>query len=149
MAMFLEKIGFCTTNFIKHILNTWPLQRFKDELNLFTFSVFIMGVGGKILVDCKFNRPIRALVRQVIQSAKILLLPPKYEIIICHPIIQFSNIAIAILDFSLLLLVKLSLLILFASFLVSVLCFFFIGFLSKVIALPTIAIAIVLALSRS
>ena len=36
----------------------------------------------------------------------------------CHPIIQISNIAIAILDFSLLLLVKLSLLILFASFLV-------------------------------
>ena len=38
------------------------------------------------------------------------------------------------------LLVKLSLLILFASFLVSVLCFFFDGFLSKVIALPAIAI---------
>ena len=37
--------------------------------------------------------------------------------------------------------VKLSLLILFASFLVSVLCFFFDGSLSKVIALPTIAIA--------
>ena len=43
----------------------------------------------------------------------------------CHPIIHFS----------LLLLVKLSLLILFASFLVSVLCFLF-----KVIALPTIAL---------
>jgi hypothetical protein len=52
----------------------------------------------------------------------------------------------AILDFSLLLHVKLSLLILFASFFVSVLCFFFDGFLSKVIALPTIAIAIVVAL---
>ena len=63
--------------------------------------------------------------------------------------LHFSNIAIAILDFSLLLLVKLSLLILFASFLVSVLCFFFDGSLSKVIALPTIAIAIVVALSRS
>ena len=37
-------------------------------------------------------------------------------------------------------LVKLSLLTLFAFFLVSVLCFFFDGFLSKVIALPTIAI---------
>ena len=48
-------------------------------------------------------------------------------------------------------LVKLSLLILFAlaAFLVSVLCFFFDGSLSKVIALPTIAIAIVVALSRS
>ena len=41
------------------------------------------------------------------------------------------------------LLVKFSLLILFASFLVSVLCFFFYGFLSEVIALPTITIAIV------
>ena len=58
----------------------------------------------------------------------------------CHPIIHLSNIAIDILDFSLLLLVKLSLLILLASFLVSVLCFFFDGSLSKVIALPTIAI---------
>ena len=67
----------------------------------------------------------------------------------CHPIINFSNIAIAILDFSLLLLVKLSLLIIFASFFVLVLCFFFDGSLSKVIALPTIAIAVVLALSRS
>ena len=66
----------------------------------------------------------------------------------CHPIIHISNIAIAILDFSLLLLVKLSLLILFGSFLVSVLCFFY-GSLSKVIALPTIAIAIVVALSRN
>ena len=54
----------------------------------------------------------------------------------------------AILDFPLLLLVKLSLLILFAFFLVSVLCFFFGSFLSKVIALPTIAIAIVIALSK-
>ena len=62
---------------------------------------------------------------------------------------KISNIAIAILDFSLLLLVKLSLIILFASFLVSVLCFFYDGFLSKVIALPTVATAIVVALSRS
>ena len=42
--------------------------------------------------------------------------------------------------------VKLSLLSLFAPFLVSVLCFFFDGFLSKAIALPTIAISIVVAL---
>jgi hypothetical protein len=38
---------------------------------------------------------------------------------------------------------------LLASFLVLDLCFFFDGFLSKVIALPTIAIAIVVVLSRS
>jgi len=63
-----------------------------------------------------------------------------------HPIIHFSNIAIAILDFSLLIPVKLSLLILFAFFLVSVLCFFFDGSLSKVIALPIIAKAFVVAL---
>ena len=47
----------------------------------------------------------------------------------------FFKFAIAILDFSLLLLVKLSLLILFVSFLVSVNWFFFDGSLSKVIAL--------------
>ena len=35
----------------------------------------------------------------------------------------------------------LSLLILFASFLVSVLCFFFVGSLSKVIALPVVALS--------
>ena len=58
-------------------------------------------------------------------------------------------ILLAILDFSLLLLVKLSRLILFASFLVSVLLFFFDGSLSKVIALSTIAIAIFVALCRS
>ena len=44
-------------------------------------------------------------------------------------------------------LVKLSLLILFAFFFVSVLCFFSDGFLSKVIALPTIAIAITIAVT--
>jgi hypothetical protein len=49
-----------------------------------------------------------------------------------------------ILDFSLLPLVKLSFLILFASFFVSVLCLFFGGSLSKVIALPTIAIVVAL-----
>ena len=76
-----------------------------------------------------------------IQSAKTLLLPQKYEIIMLPSNYSFSNTGIAILDFSLLLLVKLSLFILFASFLVSV--------LSKVIALPTIAIAIVVALSHS
>ena len=61
-------------------------------------------------------------------------------------ILHLSNIAIAIFDFSLLLLCKV---ILFESFLVSILCFFFYVSLSKVIALPTIAIAIVVALSRS
>ena len=68
--------------------------------------------------------------RAYLQSAKILFLPPKYEIIMLP-----SNIAIAMLDFSLLLRVKLTLLILFASFFVSVLCFFFNGSLSNVIAL--------------
>ena len=43
----------------------------------------------------------------------------------CHLIIHFSNIAIVLLDFSLLLPIKLSLLILFATFLFSVLCLFF------------------------
>ena len=107
-----------------------------------------------------------------LQSAKILLLPPKYEINMLpsnHSCFQYcdSNIGLfsivpskvitlnplcilfGISSFSLLFLVKLSLLIHFASFLVSVLCFFSDGFLSKVIALPTIAIAIVVALSRS
>ena len=64
---------------------------------------------------------------------EIILLPFKND--------NFSNIAIAILNFSLLPLVKLSLLIFFTSFFVSVLCLFFDGPLSKVIALPTIAMA--------
>ena len=81
-----------------------------------------------------------------VQSAKILLLPPKYEIIMLPYNHSFSNNAIAILDFSLLLLVKLSLLILFASFLV--LCFFFDCFLSK-LTLSQLLIAIVVALYRS
>ena len=55
---------------------------------------------------------------------------------------HFSNIAIAILDFHLLLLIKLSLLIL----LLSVICVFFEGSHSKVIALPTIALVIRLPL---
>ena len=74
-----------------------------------------------------------------LQLAKIVLLPPNYEIIMVSS--KQSNIAIDIFFIASL---KLSLLILFASFLVSVLCFFCDGFLSKVIALPTIAIAIVL-----
>ena len=77
----------------------------------------------------------------VIQLAKILLLPSKYEIIIVP-----SNIAIAIKDFSLLILVKLSLL---HPFLYQFSLLLFDGFLYKVIALPTIAIAIVVAPSRS
>ena len=60
---------------------------------------------------------------QYVQSAKILLQPPKYEIIMVPSNHSVSNITIAILDFSILHPVKLSLLILFASFLVSVLCF--------------------------
>ena len=61
--------------------------------------------------------------KNILHSAKILLLPSNYEKLRCHPIIYFSNIAIARLNFSLLLLVKFSLLILFPSF-SSVLCFF-------------------------
>ena len=80
-----------------------------------------------------------------IQSAKILLLPLKYKIVM----LPSNHSFFAILDFSLLLLVKLSLLIFFGAFLVLVLCFFFDDSLSKVIALPTIAIAIVVALSCS
>ena len=52
-----------------------------------------------------------------------------------HSIIHFYNIGIAILDFSLLLLVKLSILIPFASFLVSVFFFFFFGSLSLKLSL--------------
>ena len=57
-------------------------------------------------------------------------------------ILKLVSFFCAILDFSLLLLVKLTLLILFVSFLVSVLCFFIDSSLSRVIALPTIAIAL-------
>ena len=54
---------------------------------------------------------------------------------------KISNIAIAILDFSLLLLVKLSLLILLASFLVSALCFFLIALFPKLSDKITLFIA--------
>ena len=61
----------------------------------------------------------------------------------------FSNIAIAIFDFFLLILVKSSLLIFFASlFAITFLLLSFIS-LSIVIALPTIGMAKVVALSRS
>ena len=76
----------------------------------------------------------------IIVTTKIIMLPSN------HSLFQYCEV---ILDFSLLLLVKLSFLILFASFLLAVLCFFFDDPLSKVIALPTIAKAIVIALSRS
>ena len=84
-----------------------------------------------------------------IQLAKIVLLPPKYEIIIMpsnHSFFQYceSNIRL----FSIAPCKVITLLTLFASFFLSVLCFFFDGSLSKVIALLTIAIAIVVALSR-
>ena len=63
---------------------------------------------------------------KIIQSAKILLLSPKYEIII----VPSNHSNFAILDFSLLPLKVITL---------NPLCFFFDGSLSKVIALPTIA----------
>ena len=76
-----------------------------------------------------------------IQSAKILLLPPKYEIIMLpsnHSFFQYcdSNIGLFLIAPC-------------KVFTPKLLCIFFDGFLSKVIALPTIAIAIVVALSRS
>ena len=86
-------------------------------------------------VDC-FS-PLRNELILPKNPAKISLLLLIYEIIMVSS--KYS-----ILDFSLLFLVKLSLLILFAYFLVLVLCS-----LSKVIALLTIAISIVVALSRS
>ena len=49
----------------------------------------------------------------------------------CLPIILFSNVAIAILGFSLLPPVKLSLLIFFSSFMISVLCLFSIAKLEE------------------
>ena len=90
---------------------------------------------GRLFLACEvYRKNMLFIFNYNIQSAKILLLPPKYEKIMV-PSNHFFNIAIAILDFSLLLLVKLSLLIPFAAFLVSVLGFFFDGSLSKVIAL--------------
>ena len=61
----------------------------------------------------------RQQLRQV-QSTKTLLLPPKYKINIYSAIQSFIFPILRILDFFLLLIVKLSLFILFASFLVSV-----------------------------
>ena len=89
------------------------------------------------------------------QNLKVLFIDKIYldtvvKNIIATTKIRNNYVAIQSLIFSLLLLVKLSLSIRFASsFLVSVLCFFFDDFLSKVIALPTIATAIVVALLRS
>ena len=80
----------------------------------------------------------------ILQSAKILLLIPKYEIIMVpsnHSFLGYRNIGLlSIAPFSVITLNPLCI------HLVSVLCFFFDSFLSKVIALPTIAIAIVVAL---
>ena len=72
-------------------------------------------------------------------------MPPKCKIIMVLSNHAFSNIAIVILDFSLLLLVKLLLLIFFA---IISLLFLFIS-LSIVIALPSILIAIVVTFSCS
>ena len=71
----------------------------------------------------------------IIQSTKILLLPPKFEIIMLPSNYSFFQYCDSNIGFSLLLLVKLSLLILFASFLVSLLCFFFDGSLSLKLSL--------------
>ena len=74
----------------------------------------------KLTTICEINKKYHLC---HIQSAKLLFVPPKYEMI-----------AIAKLDFSLLLLVKLSLLI-FLGFSISSLLHFLIA-LSKVIAFP-------------
>ena len=81
------------------------------------------------------------------QSAKILLLPPKYEIIISnYSFCQYCDSNIELFSIAPCKVITLNpLCILF----VSVLRFFFDGLLSKVIALPTIAIVIVVALSCS
>ena len=84
-----------------------------------------------------------------IQSAKILLLPSKYEIIMLpsnHSFFQYCDSNIELFSIAPCKVITLDPL---CIFFVSVLCYFFDGFLSKVIALPTIAIAIVVALSRS
>ena len=65
-----------------------------------------------------------------LQSSKILW---------CYPIINFSFLYCSLQSYHS---------FLFIFFLVSVLCFIFDGFLSKVFALPTIAIAIVVAFSH-
>ena len=74
-----------------------------------------------------------------IQSAKISLLPPKYEIIMVPSNHSF---------FSITLFKVITLNPLYILFGISSLLLFFYGYLSKVV-LPTIAISIVVALSRS
>jgi hypothetical protein len=129
------------SSFPLHSASTYLFQEQKGRIRPFQGSTYTVMVA----VSKSTFRAMQSLKVIWFKSAKILLLPPKYEIIMLPSKHLFSNIAIAILDCSLLLFVKLSLLILYASFLVSVLCFFFDGSLSKVIALPNIAIA----LSRS
>ena len=82
-----------------------------------------------------------------LQSAKILLLPPKYEIIMLpsnHSFFIHRNIGLFfIAPFKVIILNPLCILFGISSLLI------FDGSLSKVIAHPTIAIAIVVALSCS
>ena len=87
--------------------------------------------------------------KKTVQSTKVLLLPAKYEIIMVpsnNSVFQYCDSNIGLFSFAPCKVITLNTLcILF----VSVLCFFSDGFLSKVIALPTIPIAIVVALFRS
>ena len=76
----------------------------------------------------------------MLQSAKILLLPQQFEIIMLssnHLFFQYCDSNIGLFSIAPCKVITLNRL---ASFFVSVLCFFFNGSLSKVIALPTIAI---------
>ena len=85
----------------------------------------------------------------LLQSTKILLLPSKYEITMLpsnHSFFQYCDSNIGLFSIAPCKRINFNP---FASPLVSILCFFFDGSLSKVIALPTIAKAIVVALSRS
>ena len=84
-----------------------------------------------------------------LQSAKILLLPSKYELIMVpanHSCFQYCDSNIRLFFIAPCEVITLNPL---CIVLVSVLCFFFDGSFSKVITLPTIAKAIVVALSRS
>jgi hypothetical protein len=113
-------------SFIKLLMIIIPKIYFMSNFFLATLSYIIL----LYIVICLTYHSIILL-----QLAKILLLPPKNEIIMVpykHSFFQYCDSNIGLFS---MLLVKLSLLILFASFLVSVLCFFFDGFHSKVIAL--------------
>ena len=107
---------------------------------------------GAITREPKMNNALKNIFQSdnpLLQSVKILLLLPKYEIIMLpsnHPFFQHCDGNIGLFSIAPCKVITLNP---FSSFLVSILCFFFDASLSKVIALQTIAIAIVVALCRS